>query len=284
MSTALLGVDIGGTNVKIASFDSQSFELLTSEVVPTEAERGFLDVLDRVTALVDRYRTPDTKSVGLCVPGPVLQPEGILLRAPNIPASENIAVQQLAEDAFGLHVSLGNDAQCFTLAEAILGAGKGQKVVCGVTIGTGVGGGLVIDGTIFHGAHGFAAEVGHMLLKPPFETTDKRGEVEQFFSGSAFAERCKAASSPDDYLNGEACSFLHPDIFREIAWMCTNISHAYDPSIIVFGGTTGKALKPHLEAIAKELKQWMLPSVPLPLLAVAERQHPGTLGAALLSR
>ena len=287
MARMLLGVDIGGTNMKIASFDAETYEIVRSEIVPTEAEKGFPDVLSRVIALVENYRTPDVSSVGICVPGPVRQPEGLLLRAPNIPKSENIRVLDLAQSALKMPVFLGNDAQCFALAEAVLGAGKNHKVVCGVTIGTGVGGGLVIDGNIYQGAHGFAAEVGHMLLRPgepPFETRDKRGEVEQFFSGSAFAERCKAAASPDDYLHGEACSFLHPDIFREIAWMCTNLSHAYDPSIIVFGGTTGKALKPHLEAIAKELKTWMLPSVPIPLLAIAKRQHPGTLGAALLSR
>jgi glucokinase len=145
-----------------------------------------------------------------------------------------------------------------------------------------VGGGLVVDKKVYEGANGFAGEVGHMLLQPgnpPFPTDDKRGEVEQFLSGTAFAERCKAALSPEDYLNGEACAFLHPNIYKEVAWLCTNITHAYDPSIIIFGGSMGKALKPHVKKIEEELPHWLLPSVPAPVLAFAEKEHPGTFGA-----
>jgi glucokinase len=221
------------------------------------------------------------------VPGPVEQPEGVLVRAPNIPKSEHVKLKSILSKELGLDVAVENDARCFALGEAMLGAGKGHKVVFGITIGTGVGGGLVVDGKIYGGAHGFAGEIGHMLLmpgEPPCETDDKRGTIEQFLSGTAFAERCKAAATPDDYLKGEACAFLHPEIFKEIAWLCTNVTHAYDPSVIVFGGSTGKALKPHIKAIEKELKRWLLPPVPSPLLAIAEREHPGALGAALLSR
>lgn len=287
MAASLLGIDIGGTNIKIALFDVNSLELIKSDVLATEAEKGFSDVLRRAEELIKSYRTPDVSKIGVCVAGLVQQPEGFLLQAPNIPGSENIQLKAQLQRDLGLEVLVENDAQCFTLAEALLGAGKGHSVVCGVTLGTGVGGGLVIDGKIYQGAHGFAAELGHMLLKPgepPYETTDRRGETEQFLSGSAFGSRCKAAASPEDYLRGEVCAFMLPDVIREVAWMCTNISHAYDPSIIVFGGSTGKALKPHLKAINEELKKWMLPSMPSPILALAERPHPSPLGAALLTR
>ncbi len=287
MTKTLLGVDIGGTNIKIAAFDASSYELLQKEMIPTEADHGFTDVLDRTLTLIEKFKTEDMQSIGVCVPGPVEQPKGILLRAPNIPGSEHFNVKAHLEKKLGTDVAIGNDARCFTLGEATLGAGKGHAVVCGVTIGTGVGGGVVVDGKILGGAHGFAGEIGHMLLRPgepPYKTDDRRGTIEQFLSGTAFAERCKAAASPDDYLQGDACAFLHPEIFKEIAWLCTNVTHAYDPSIIIFGGSTGKALKPHLKTIEKELGNWLLPPVPAPKLAIAEREHPGALGAALLSR
>ncbi len=286
MSRILLGVDIGGTNIKLATFDAKTHKLLQKEMIDTDAEKGFHDVLTRAVSLVEKYLSPEVESVGLCVAGPVQQPEGILLRAPNIPGSENIAVKKILEEHLKLPIAVGNDARCFTLAEAVLGAGKGHRVVCGITLGTGVGGGLVVDGKIYDGTHGFAGEIGHMLLRPgqpPFKTDDTRGSVEQFLSGTAFAQRCTEATSPSDYLQGETCSHLHNDIFREVAWLCANVTHAYDPSMIIFGGSTGKALKPHVQQIEKELSQWLLPSVPCPKLAFAEREHPGALGAALLS-
>lgn len=287
MTKTVLGVDIGGTNIKIASFDAASFDIVEKAMVPTEAEKGFANVLDRVVELIQKHRTKDTQSFGVCVPGPVEQPAGVLVRAPNIPESQGVRVKTILEQALGTAVAVGNDARCFTLGEATLGAGKGHRVVCGVTIGTGVGGGVVMDGHIVDGAHGFAGEIGHMLLRPgepPYTSDDKRGTIEQFLSGTAFAERCKAARSPNDYLAGKTCAFLHPEIVKEIAWLCTNVTHAYDPSIIVFGGSNGKALKGHLKAIEQELTHWLLPSVPAPILAIAVREHPGALGAALLSR
>lgn len=286
MNPRVLGVDVGGTNIKAALFDAATLDLLSSETIPTQAEKGFTSVLDRLAELATTLTNGDHLPVGVCVPGPVLQPEGVLLRAPNIPGSEQVALRSELESRFGRPVAVDNDAHCFALAEAIHGAGKGHRVVSGITIGTGVGGGLVVDGKLFYGAHGFASEVGHMLLRPgepPYETSDRRGDVEQFLSGTAFGERCKAAQSPDDYLQGAACAFLYPEIFKEVAWLCTNVTHAYDPSVIVFGGSTGKALKPHLGSVEAELKKWLLPSVPTPKLAVAERQHPGALGAALLA-
>lgn len=287
MTKTLLGVDIGGTNMKFASFDAMTRDIVRKQIVPTEAERGFSDVLERAVAVMETFRDEETQAIGVCVPGPVQQPEGTLLRAPNIPGSEGINLKKILEAKLRTSVAVGNDARCFALAEALLGAGKGHSVVCGITIGTGVGGGVIVNGSILGGAHGFAGEIGHMLLRPgepPYATDDHRGTIEQFLSGTAFAERCKAASSPDDYLQGEACAFLHPEVFKEIAWLCTNVTHAYDPSIIVFGGSTGKALKPHLGAIEKELRKWLLPPTPPPVLAIAQREHAGALGAALLNQ
>ena len=133
--------------------------------------------------------------------------------------------------------------------------------------------------------HGFAAEIGHMLLmpgKPPFVTDDMRGDTEQFLSGGSWRKRCHQAKRPEDYLEGAVCSFMHADVCREIAWLCTNLTHLLDPDVIVFGGSAGRALKGHLELIGAEFRRWVLPGTPLPRLAIAEMDHAPTLGAALL--
>lgn len=283
-SKNIIGIDLGGTNMRVARFDADSMEKQEELKTPTDASAGFLKVLDDIVALVGKLRNDDTASIGIGVPG--LVSKGKLLKAPNIAKSENIDVKKILEEKTGLPVSVGNDANCFALAEARLGSGKGHDIVVGITFGTGVGGGIVIDGKIFEGAHGYAAELGHMLLKPgqpPYETDDKRGEVEQFLSGTAMGKRCEEAQSPEDYLHGAVCSFMQPDIYREVAWLCTNILYFIDPDLIVFGGAAGHTLADHVDAIEKEMKQWTLSGTPLPKIVAAEIRDAGVIGAALLA-
>ncbi len=130
-----------------------------------------------------------------------------------------------------------------------------------------------------------------MLLVPgkipyidPGSGHSARGDVEQYLSGTALGKRCTAAQNPGEYLQGAACSFLHPDIYREVAWLVTSLTHLLDPSIIIFGGSAGRALRPHLPEIAAELKKWLLPTTPVPEFAVSILEDTAIRGAALLVR
>jgi len=283
---SIIGIDLGGTKMAAGRFDAKTFSVQDQKKIPTPRSSGFGEVLDTLIALIIELRTPDTIALGVGVPGLVMHETGVLLRAPNIPGSENIPLRETLERETGLPVTIENDAQCFSYGEAILGAGKGHSVVIGITVGTGVGGGIVINGQLFRGAHGHAAEIGHMLLRPgepPFETKDKRGEVEQFISGSAMKLRCKEAKSPQDYLEGEVCSFLRPEVFREVGWMCASLTALIDPSIIIFGGSTGLAFGPHLAEIAKEWKLWTLPGSTEPQFAISSLPDSSMRGAASLA-
>lgn len=283
---SVIGVDLGGTKCAIARYDRATCVEQTHEQIMTEASRGFPAVLKDVLSLIRQLQTKDTQAIGIGVPGLVRHPDGVLLRAPNIPHSGHVELKSVLEKALKLPVFVANDARCFTLAEARMGAGKGHSVVVGVTMGTGVGGGIAVDGKLVYGHQGCAGEIGHMLLQPgapPFPTEDQRGDVEQFLAGTSMGKRCEAAKRPEDYLDGEVCSFLQASVFREVAWLVTNLTHLLDPSIIVFGGSTGRAMGAHIDEVKAELRQWLLPGMPLPNLAVAERKDAGTLGAALLS-
>ncbi len=283
----VIGCDLGGTKCAVALYDTSTWEELKYVQTPTDASRGFDAVLQRVADQIASVRQEDTAAVGLGVPGLLRQPEGRLVVAPNIPGSRDAPIREALTALTGFSVLIENDARCFTLAEAVRGAGKGKRVVVGVTMGTGVGGGIVVDGRVMTGEHGFAGEIGHMLLRPgepPYPTDDKRGDAEQFFSGTAMGKRCEAAQRPEEYLEGQACSFLHPLVFREIAWMIANLTYLLDPSVIVLGGSAGLALRPHLHEVRDELGTWLLSGTPMPEIAVATTTHPGTLGAALLTR
>ena len=286
-SQNIIGIDLGGTKIALARYDAKTWKIEEKKRIQTNAKEKFGQVFKQMMNEIEAIKNDQTIAVGVGVPGLVDYRNGVILKMPNIPGAENFPLKERMEKILKLPVSVGNDANCFSLAEAIFGAGKGHSVVVGLTLGTGVGGGIVIDGKLFRGSRGYAAEIGHMLLRPgapPFKTDDKRGDVEQFLSGSALGKRCKQAKKPKEYLEGETCSFMHDDLFKEVAWLCTNLIHLIDPSVIVLGGSAGRALEPHLDSIKKELKKWMLPKTPLPALSTSVLKGAATLGAALLTK
>jgi predicted NBD/HSP70 family sugar kinase len=284
--STVIGIDVGGTKSAMALYDAESLSVLAEDRFPTLAKRGFEHVLEDVLARVETLKRDDTVALGMTVPGLVRSKDGSIVSLPNIPGGEGVDLRDVLRERTSFKIAVGNDSQGFALAEARDGAGKGHRIVVGVTMGTGVGGGIIVDGEIFGGEQGFAGEIGHMLLRPgqpPFSTENARGEVEQFLSGTALGKRCSQAKNPQDFLTGETCAFLHPDLFQETAWMCVNLVHLLNPSVIIFGGSTGRALQPHLPAIVEKLKQWVLPETPLPLLSVAMLKDAATRGAAMLA-
>lgn len=279
---SIIGIDLGGTKIALARFDAKTMEREDMKIIATP-KTSYEEVETAVLDAIDSMKKENTVGIGIGVPGLVDRASGVIKIMPNIPGSENRDLASVIKQETELPVALANDAGCFTLAEAIDGAGKGHKIVIGITMGTGVGGGIVIDQKLFTGSHGFAAEIGHMLLQPgepPYPTKNLRGEVEQFLSGTAMGKRCDAARKPEDYLEGEVCEWMRPEIFREVAWMVTNLTHLLDPSVIIFGGSAGRALKPHLASIKKELKGWMLPDAPIPELVIGTLDDAATRGAA----
>lgn len=283
---SVLGIDLGGTKAALARYNTETWEEQERTSMPTEAQNGFGQVFDRVVAQAKDLIASDTVAVGMGVPGLVRQPEGAIQTLPNVPDAEGFALKNTLETTLQKPSFVENDGNCFTLAEALQGAGKGHRIVAGVAIGTGVGGGIVMDGRIFHGAHGYAGEIGHMLLRPgepPFATADTRGDAEQFLSGRAMGQRCSEAQDPREYLAGRTCAFMHGDLCRELAWLLTGIIHTIDPSVIVIGGSAGGAFAPHLHEVRAELKQWLLPKAPQPEIAIATVDNAALRGAALLA-
>lgn len=280
----VLGIDLGGTKLAIARYDTATWQEREQRVMPTTG-KTFPVIMEEIAALIAEFRKPDTRAIGIGVPG-LVEHSGRIRVTPNIPGGTAVPLRDQLRKETALPVVVENDSSCFTLAEALRGAGQGHRVTLGVTMGTGVGGGIVIDGKLFSGENGFAAEFGHMLLRPgepPRGMSSGRGEIEEYLSGTALRKRCPAAKNPKDTLSGPACAEQHRTFVREIAWMCANLSHCLDPGIIVFGGSAGRALTPHLSAMTEELRKWMLPGSEPPTLAIGTLKNAGTLGAALLA-
>jgi glucokinase len=194
----VLGIDIGGTNLVVGSVaeNGSSLRALASE--PTHAEAGQSDVLDRLIALAQHAiaqthrEVPSAEIIGVGVgaPGPLDTRSGIVLLTPNL-GWVNLPLREIIHQRLGLPAALDNDANCAVLGEWWMGAARGTKTAIGITIGTGIGGGIIIDGKLFHGASDCAGEIGHTTI----DTEGRRckcgnyGCLEAYASGPNIALR-----------------------------------------------------------------------------------------------
>jgi glucokinase len=157
----VVAVDLGGTNIRAARMDDKG-AILARDKIATEAEKGMAAVVERVADLVQKVRGPQTVAVGVGTPGVPDQKTGCMtLKAVNIPQSQDFPLTATLTSRIKLPVAADNDGNLAALGESWLGAGRGEHIVLIFTLGTGIGGGVVIDGKVYHGCANLVAEFGH---------------------------------------------------------------------------------------------------------------------------
>jgi len=187
----LVGIDLGGTAIKAGAVSEQG-EVLESRSTPTGLSDGAAAVIDRMTALARELRADGV--VGIGSPGLIDHAGGRVLECPNLKVLENVPLRDEVARRLGFaprNVHLENDANAAAVGEAWLGAGRSARDLLLVTLGTGVGGGLVLDGELYAGAGGMAGEIGHVCIDPggPPCGCGRRGCVEQYASATAARKR-----------------------------------------------------------------------------------------------
>lgn len=192
----VVGIDLGGTKIAAVLLDAASGSVLADVVIPTEGKRGPDAVIERmaITAreVAEKANVPltDVMAVGVGVPATIDLEAGLTLMLPNLPGSwVRKPVAPMLNERLGRPVFLINDARAFTLAEATLGAGRGARTVACFTLGTGIGGGIAIDGRLHLGMIGSAGEFGHQTIAwdgPP-DGSGAPGGLESLCSGPAIA-------------------------------------------------------------------------------------------------
>ena len=261
------GVDLGGTTVKIAYFD-ETGTMITNWEIPTVTANGGSQILPDIAASIRDFREKNgidaqaLLGIGIGVPGPV-DSKGNVNRCVNLGwGTFNISKELSA--LTGLPVTAGNDANVAALGEFWKGGGKGCRNMVFVTLGTGVGGGIVIEGKLLHGAHGAGAEIGHMVLNRN-ETAvcgcGKRGCVEQYCSATGIVRLAKLAldASQEESALRRANPLTCKDIFdagkqgdqlalqvldQYYAYMgefLANVCCVVNPEVVVIGGGVSKA-------------------------------------------
>jgi glucokinase len=275
MSSAVrfvLGIDVGGTNLVVGAVatDGSSLHALRSE--PTRPEEGSEAVLRRLVTMAkavmeETGRTlPGAEFVGAGVgaPGPLDTKRGVVLLTPNL-GWVNLPLRDLVQDGISLPTAIDNDANCAVLGECWMGAARGARNVIGITIGTGIGGGIVVNGRLYHGSSDSAGEIGHTTV----EVNGRRckcgnyGCLEAYASGPAIARRAVEAieagqpSRLPEYVNGvleritaqtvyqaahdgdELAEEVVGDTAKFLGAGIANMINIFNPEIVVvFGGVT----------------------------------------------
>lgn len=205
----IVGVDLGGTNIGCGAMSADGSQQFGMGWEPTHSEQGAGGVVDHINTMVERVialvisetgaSRRDFLGVGVGAPGPLDRERGIVVIAPNL-GWRNFPLSAAISDRVGLPVVLDNDANCATIGEWWHGAARGGRNVIGMTIGTGIGGGIVIDGKIYHGASDVAGEIGHTTIDENgrYCRCGNYGCLEAYASGPAIALRAREALERDE--------------------------------------------------------------------------------------
>jgi glucokinase len=279
-----IGVDLGGTNLRIAAV-SETGDLLEKVTTGTKVSLGrdavIAEMVDAIRALAGKFRgAHQLLGVGIGVPGIIDERTGMLRESPNLPGWNDYPVRDEIERRLGAPVILENDANSAAMGEKWLGAAREMPHMCMITLGTGVGGGLVLEGRIWHGMTGMAAELGHIMVDPngPRCGCGSVGCVEQFASASAVVrmareaiasgrapELARAASGDPEFsaklVNNLAVQGDKPaqQIFQKVGWalgvLIADLVNALNLHMYVIGGGVSSAWGSFAPAMFAEVQK-----------------------------
>jgi fructokinase len=289
-----LGIDLGGTKIEGAVLDDD-LRIVARKRIPTEREHGYDHILDRVAGLVRELSplVPGCRAIGVGTPG-ALSGRNATLKNSNTTCLNGRPVLADLEARLGLRVRLENDANCFALAEALAGAGRGHDVVFGVILGTGVGGGIVLHGTVWTGPQHIAGEWGHHAIDPdgPACYCGQRGCVETLLSGPALeaayragggdvttrATELAARAAAGDLVAGRVLDDYLAHFGRALA----NVIAILDPSVVVLGGGLSNLDVLYDRGRAAIARQIFNDELTTPIVKHQLGDSAGVVGAALL--
>ncbi|MHC4476761.1 MAG: ROK family protein [Planctomycetota bacterium] len=316
MSATFVGIDLGGTNIKIGCFDTQ-LKLIAKTSATTEADAGPQTVVDTMAQTAEKLSAEnalscqDIAAVGIGAPGPANLDEGIIIASPNMPSFKNVPLRKMVSDRFGKPAVLENDANAACWGEFVLGAGKDVNDMVFFTLGTGIGGGIVSGGKLVHGSADNAAELGHIIIYPDGRLCGcgQRGCVEAYASANSTAARATEAARAatpsslkellqqndkitckDVFDHAAAGDNLAKEITdqtaKALAIICVNMLHTTEPKRIVFAGGMIAAGDMLLHSIKEHFNAqiWTLKKEPVEIAFATLGEDAGIIGAAALAR
>ncbi len=289
-----IGIDLGGTKIEGVVLDGHGRQTVRRRI-DTQQENGYRHILDRIRGLHDELAAsipgqPHTFGIG--TPGAVSRRTG-LLKNSNTVCLNGQPLKADLENLLGRKIEIQNDANCFAMAEALHGAGRGKDLVFGVIMGTGCGGGIVHKGQVIVGPQAIAGEWGHtsIALDGPLCYCGKRGCVETYISGGGaearYAEKCGAKKSfrdiAKDYYAGDAKALeFMKEFFRHFGRAMANLIDVLDPDVVVMGGGVSNFDALYTGGIAEVARFVFSDSLETPIVKHELGDSAGVIGAALI--
>lgn len=278
-----IGVDVGGTKIAAARVEpdgSVSRRFRTE----TRAAEGPDRVIERICQGIECVMGEEAvDGIGIACPGPLDSRSGVVLSPPNLPGWERIPLKERLEDRFQVPVCMENDANAAAWGEYLLGAGRWADPMIYITVSTGIGGGVVLDGALYRGADTYAGEIGHMIVDPQGAPCGcgRRGCLEAMASGTALARAAAEALRNGDgrirewsggslpraehvfaaFREGdEVASRIIDDGIRYLAIGLANVVHLLNPRVIVIGGGVAGAGEMFFTPLRERLSNSLMPS------------------------
>lgn len=293
-TTTTIGVDVGGT--KIAYGVLRGEELLTKRAVPTPRE-GWHSVLNAIVRAVQELRAefPDEAAVGIGVPGPLNREHTEVKFAPNIYGFQNVPVVAYLAEQLGQKVVLENDAKAAALAEDTLGAARDASSSVYITVSTGIGSGIVLNGKVWRGFNGIAGEIGHIVSLPggPVAGSAVPGALEAVASGTAIARDASYAFGTPmttaevfdlAQIGDPKAEKIVQSALRFIGMAVADVQKFLDPEVFVIGGGVSEVGAYFFEGVTRYANEFAAGFADVQLLKAELGSDAGVIGAALSAR
>jgi glucokinase len=291
-----IGVDLGGTNLRAALADDRG-RILHTVKTETEADKGAACVLNRVADAIRMLPGwEEAKGIGMGIPGGVLKDGETAVLTSNLVGFDGFPVRSHLSSLTGKPAVLENDGNAACLAEALLGAGQGMETVVYVTLSTGIGGGICVNGRLLHGAHGCSGEFGCISCDPNRVSNGDLppGAIESEASGTALVRKAGAALGIAFSHAGEVYDLAasgHPGAeelvnrsIQDLAVTLSNIASVLDPDIFVLGGGCLKSADILLPRLASRFREFAHPAFRDIPIRKGLLDEPGLIGAALCAK
>jgi glucokinase len=271
-----IGMDLGGTTFKALAV-SRDGDILGRVQGDTHAESDpevvVHDMVEAIRGLQAEVSSATRRlgAIGFGVPGILDLPAGIVRRSPNLPRWRDVELRTILGQSLEVPITLENDANAAVLGEAWLGAGRGVEHFLMLTLGTGVGGGVIIAGKILHGVRGYAGELGHTVVDPngPLCGCGSHGCLEQYASGTAVARMAApyygaitAKEVAQAARRGEAPALeVYRDLGRYLGIACASFANLLNPQRLVIGGAVADAFDLFVETMRATMRERAFPEV-----------------------
>jgi fructokinase len=294
MSIHKIGIDLGGTKIEGVLLNPDGGEVARKRIA-TERDQGYQHILNRLKLVHDELEAlvpgkPTTFGIG--TPG-ALSPRTGLLKNSNTVCMNGMPVKTDLEKMLGRKIEIQNDANCFAMAEALMGAGKGKKLVFGVIMGTGCGGGIVYKGEVFTGPQAIAGEWGHMSIDPngPLCFCGQKGCTETLISGGGlerlytqkYGEKKPLREVEKEFYAGQprAVEFMQ-EFFAHFGRAIANLIDILDPDVVVLGGGVSNFDAVYREGIEQVKRYVFTDELETPIVKNKLGDSAGVFGAALV--